>query len=75
VPLDARFASWRRRYPRLDVEGRTVGWDDAIMAEVRERAGRLEAAVCEVAGVRPEEVRRLPWTTVALRAAVTASAA
>ena len=23
--MDARFASWRRRYPRVDVEGRAVG--------------------------------------------------
>jgi len=67
--LDARFASWRRRYPRLDVEGRTVGWDDAVVEDVRRRVDRLEARVCEAAGVRPDEIRRLPWTAAALRAA------
>jgi hypothetical protein len=75
VSLDARFASWRRRYPRLDVEGRTLGWDDAAMAEVRDRAGRLEALVCDAAGIRPDGVRRLSWTAAALRATTTASAA
>jgi len=60
-PMDARFGGWRRRYP--------VGWDDDSVAEVRRRAGRLEATVCEAAGVRPDEVRRLPWTAAAFRAA------
>jgi HD superfamily phosphodiesterase len=59
--MDARFASWRRRYP--------AGWDEATLNRVRARAARLEADVCRAAGVRPEEVRRLAWTGPALRAA------
>jgi putative nucleotidyltransferase with HDIG domain len=61
VTLDARFARWRRRHP--------VRWSDDAVAEVRLRAGQLETAVCEAAGIRPEDVRRLPWTAVAFRAA------
>jgi hypothetical protein len=53
-PLDARFASWRRRYPESSVD------------RLRERADRLENAVCRRAGVRPEQVRRLRWTSAAL---------
>ncbi len=67
--MDARFASWRRRYPRLDVEGRAVGWDEADLRAVRARAARLEADVCRAAGVSPGDVRRLAWTGPALRAA------
>jgi HD domain-containing protein len=59
--MDARFASWRRRYP--------TGWDEATAATVRARAARLEADVCRAAGVRPEEVRRLLWTGRAFRTA------
>jgi hypothetical protein len=59
--MDARFASWRRRYPS--------GWDAATEATVRERARRLEAAVCTAAGVRPADVRRLRWSHDALVAA------
>jgi putative nucleotidyltransferase with HDIG domain len=61
VTLDARFGTWRRRHP--------VRWNDDVVAEVRRRAGRLEATVCEAAGVRPDEVRRLPWTASAFRTA------
>jgi hypothetical protein len=67
--LDARFASWRRRYPRFDAEGRTVGWDEGAVAAVHERAVRLEAHVCRLAGIAAGSVRRLPWTAAALRAA------
>ncbi len=62
-PMRARFASWASRYP----DGR--GWDVAIRAAVAERALLLEADVCRHAGVAPDEVRRLPWTGSALRAA------
>jgi hypothetical protein len=55
--IDVRFASWRRRYPRSSVE------------TLRARAGRLESAACALAGVRPDEVRRLRWTSAALREA------
>jgi predicted hydrolase (HD superfamily) len=68
--MDSRFASWRRRYPRIDVDGHlTAGWDDAAMQAVRSRAARLEADVCRAAGVTPAEVRRLHWTGAALAAA------
>jgi hypothetical protein len=67
--MDARFVSWQRRYPRLDDEGRDVGWDGAELRAVRSRADRLEADVCRAAGIGPAEVRRLAWTGAALRAA------
>jgi hypothetical protein len=59
--MDARFASWDRRYPG--------SWDTASRRAVRARAGRLEADVCRAAGVEPAAVRRLRWTAAALRAA------
>ena len=61
VSLDERFRTWRRRHP--------VKWDDAAVREVRRRADRLEQSVCEAAGIRPDQVRRLPWTSAALLAA------
>jgi putative nucleotidyltransferase with HDIG domain len=66
VSMEARFASWSKRYPR--------GWDEATAAKVRARATRLEADVCRAAGVRPDEVRRLAWTGPALRRARAARA-
>jgi HD superfamily phosphodiesterase len=60
-PMDARFASWQRRYPD--------GWTAAEARAVLERARRLEADVCRAAGVAPENVRRLAWTGPALKAA------
>lgn len=59
--MDARFGSWRRRYPDA--------WDAATERQVRTRANRLEADVCRAAGIEPGQVRRLPWTGAALRAA------
>ena len=56
--MDARFASWRRRYPG--------GWDAATEARVRARADELETDVCARAGVRPADVRRLRWSRRAL---------
>jgi hypothetical protein len=67
--MDARFASWRRRYPRVDAEGRDTGWDDIDLRAVRSRAERLEVDVCHAAGVAPGDVRRLAWTGPALQAA------
>jgi hypothetical protein len=58
--MDARFASWRRRYPGA--------WDAATERRVRTRAAKLEAEVCRAAGIKPGDVRRLPWTAAALRA-------
>ena len=66
--MDARFASWRRRYPP-SAPGHDGAWDDATFVAVRRRAERLEADVCRAAGVAPEEVRRLRWTGAALRSA------
>jgi putative nucleotidyltransferase with HDIG domain len=66
--MDARFASWRRRYPRVRLGRRTEGWDDDTLQAVRARASRLERRVCERAGVAPVEVRRLRWTAGAIRA-------
>lgn len=59
--LDARFASWDRRYPDA--------WDAETRRAVREAANRLEADVCGLAGVEPAAVRRLPWTAAAFAAA------
>jgi predicted hydrolase (HD superfamily) len=66
--MDARFESWRRRYPP-SAAGHRGAWDDATYVAVRRRADRLEMDVCRAAGVRPDEVRRLRWTGSALRAA------
>lgn len=68
--MDARFASWRRRYLPGSGNGRTAAWDEAALVAVRARAVRLEADVCRAAGVPPGGVRRLAWTGAALRAAV-----
>jgi hypothetical protein len=59
-PMEARFASWDRRYPGT--------WDAASRRLIRARADRLEADVCRAAGVDPGAVGRLRWTTPALRA-------
>ena len=65
--MAARFASWRQRYPD--------GWDELTWRAVRSRAERLEAEVCRAAGITPAEVRRLPWTADAFRAARAETAA
>ena len=56
-----RFASWERRYPD--------GWSAEERRLARARAERLEADVCSAAGVRPEDVGRLRWTSAAICAA------
>jgi hypothetical protein len=61
VPLSARFARWERRH--------TDGWDERTRRLIRARAERLEADICRAASVRPDEVRRLGWTSRALRSA------
>jgi hypothetical protein len=66
--MDARFASWRRRYPRVD-DDPAGAWGAEAMRLVRKRAARLEEEVCGAAAIRPEEVRRLPWTSRSLAAA------
>jgi 5'-deoxynucleotidase YfbR-like HD superfamily hydrolase len=64
--LDARFASWDRRYPDA--------WDAGTRRAVREAAERLETDVCALAGVAPEAVRRMWWTAAAFEAAGQAAA-
>ena len=71
--MDARFASWRRRYPPVEV-GALAGrshetWDARTFDAVRRRAARLEAEVCRAAGVAPDRVGRLRWTARAIQAA------
>ena len=64
--MDARFASWERRYPpRSD----GTGWDRATVAAIRERAERLEVGVCAVAATSAAAVARLRWTGPAMRSA------
>jgi putative nucleotidyltransferase with HDIG domain len=64
-----RFASWQVRFPPCDDPVADGGWDRARLVFVRQRAERLEAEVCRAAGVRPDQVRRLGWTSAALRRA------
>jgi hypothetical protein len=73
--MDARFASWQRRYGERASDGSEAAWDDAARRAVHARAERLEADVCRAAGVAPPEVRRLAWTGPALRTARAARAA
>jgi hypothetical protein len=77
-PMDARFASWRRRYPSGpgepvlapgDRPPRGPGWDDETARRVEARAAELEREICGLAGVAPAGVRRLRWTRRALREA------
>jgi len=70
--MDARFASWRRRYPvaasPVPHHGHAA-WTDDEVARIRQRADDLEQSVCAAAGVTPGEVRRLRWSRRALREA------
>jgi hypothetical protein len=67
--MDARFERWRQRHSRVVVDGVATGWDEAELRTIRSRAGRLERDVCRAAGIEPADVRRLRWTSLALRAA------
>jgi putative nucleotidyltransferase with HDIG domain len=58
VSLDERFAEWHGRYP-----------DSPPLFVAQKRAGRLEAELCELAGVGPSDVAREPWVAEAMRAA------
>jgi hypothetical protein len=60
VSMATRFRSWERRYP--------APWSAAPVEVLRQHAARLEADVCALAGVAPEAVGRLRWTTAALLA-------
>jgi hypothetical protein len=66
--MDARFASWRRRYPQVDTDP-SGAWGPESMRLVRMRATRLEDEVCRAAAIHPDDVRRLPWTARAIRMA------
>jgi hypothetical protein len=68
--MAARFGSWERRYPAAARAGKPRGaWTAETLEAVWRRAEIIELRVCELAGVTPEEVRRLAWTGVALRSA------
>lgn len=64
-PMDARFASWSRRYPLAAEDGAGA----ERLARMRAGAVALEAAVCARAGIAPTEVRRHRWTGRAIGAA------
>ena len=67
--MDARFASWRQRYPRVSIArrpGRRLGGRRRSRPSGR-RADRLEADVCRAAGIEPSEVGQLRWTAAALQ--------
>jgi hypothetical protein len=66
-PMADRFASWQRRYPE--------GWTASERRAITERASRLEADVCRAAGIEPDGVRRLAWTSRALKAAAASAGA
>jgi putative nucleotidyltransferase with HDIG domain len=68
VPMDERFAIWRRKYA-VAPSGSDTAWSEDRLAEIRDRADRLEAAICGAAGIEPESIRRLRWTARALGAA------
>jgi hypothetical protein len=58
LSLDDRFAKWHERYP-----------NSPELDEADRRAQVLEAEMCELAGIKPDEVERLPWVDEAMRAA------
>ncbi|MBA3778425.1 MAG: HD domain-containing protein [Chloroflexi bacterium] len=51
ISLEQRFDGWRKRHPEYA----------ASLDEAWPRARRLEDDVCQVAGVRPAEIRRVRW--------------
>ena len=68
LPMDARFAVWRRKYA-LAPAGSGKAWSEDRLAEIRQRADHLEAEICAAAGVEPRRVQRLRWTARAIAAA------
>jgi len=58
VTLTDRFARWHARYP-----------DSPRLDEAGARALLLEAEICGLAGMKPEDVQRQRWVTGAMRAA------
>ena len=65
-PMASRFDDWTRRYPATAT---WHGWSNEEATAVRRRASRLERLACDLAGVAPEAVERLPWTARALATA------
>jgi putative nucleotidyltransferase with HDIG domain len=62
-----RFRSWSRRYPPAERIGKTRGsWTAETVELVLLRSEEIERRVCEMAGVKPADVRRLRWTTEAM---------
>jgi hypothetical protein len=57
VPLSRRFAKWETSHPDRA----------ATIARGQVLAERLEEEVCAAAGIRPDEVTRLPWLDGLLR--------
>jgi putative nucleotidyltransferase with HDIG domain len=60
VTLDERFARWVRKHPGSRHE----------LGIARERAAELEAEVCTLAGLHPDQVGRLAWAEDAVRLAM-----
>lgn len=62
-PMARRFASWSRRYPPAERATKARGnWTAETVELVRHRSEEIERRVCELAGVTPNQVRRLRWT-------------
>jgi putative nucleotidyltransferase with HDIG domain len=68
LPMDARFAIWRRKYA-VAPAGSGAVWGEDRLGEIRARADRLETEICRAAGVAPNRVARLRWTERAFAAA------
>ena len=73
--MEARFASWHRRYPPTTSRSGRGAWDADTLDAVQARARRLETDICRAAGVAPAEVSRLAWTAAAIRSARLAATA
>lgn len=58
IGLDNRFARWHEHYP-----------DSPDLDAAHERARRLETEIVELAGIKPEELKRESWVREAMRAA------
>lgn len=57
VSLDARFARWLRKHPEARRD----------LALARDRAAELEAEVCALAGITPDQVGRVRWARATIR--------
>jgi hypothetical protein len=68
-PMATRFGRWRRRHSRVLTNDHAEGWDEYELRTIWMRMLRLERDVCRAAGVEPDDVARLRWTSAALREA------